>query len=202
MSKKHSKKKNHKPFNPIHTVEKLHEPRPKLKNSKTDNNWKDPKDSSSPSGENKELVFSKGDREIILHIRSLLSQNGEMPEYLEKTNEIEFAIEGVFDTHHLGVSCYSNVLKIFSLKQVNAINRCSNEAFKYITNLSFKIQMGGFCYSPEGDSFIYYLGIPLYEKPKRQFVESIIKHVIKILDNYVPEIISCIHGTNHLKKED
>jgi hypothetical protein len=202
MRKKHFKKKNHKPFNPIRNVEKLQELRPKLRKYESHNNGRDPKVSSSPSEEKKRLMFSERDKEYVLHIGNLLAQKGIMVEYLEKKNGFTFSIKGDSDIHHLGISCCSDVLKIFSLKDLYGVSsRCSNEAFKQIMHLNFKIQVGGFCYVPESDSITYYLGVPLYEKPKRKFVESLIMHVVKVIDNCVPAVISYIDQAKHWKKK-
>ena len=145
-------------------------------------------------------MFSERDKEYILHIRTLFSQNGEMPEYQEDLNAIKFSVNGKFNIHHFCISCHNNVLKIFSLEKIEAHNS-SNEVLKHIMNLNLEMQMGSFCYIAERDCFVYYLGVPLYEKPEKKFVGSIIKYTVDILDDHIPEIISCIHGANHWKKE-
>ena len=43
--------------------------------------------------------------------------------------------------------------------------------------------------------------VPLYGKLEKDFIGSIIKYTVDVLDKYVPEIISCIHEANHWKKE-
>ena len=203
MSKKLSKKKNRKPFNPIRNVEKLQELRAKLRKLESDNNGRGPKASFPPSEEKKKGDFSERDKEYVLYIGNLLAQKGIMVEYLEKKNGFTFSIKSDSDLHHLGISCCSDVLKIFSLKDLYEVSsRCSNEAFKQIMHLNFKIQVGGFCYVPESDSITYYLGVPLYEKPKRKFVESLIMHVVKVLDNCVPAVISYIDQAKYCKKEE
>jgi hypothetical protein len=201
MGKNNSRRRNHKPFNPIRNVEKLHELRPKLRKLESDNNGRGPKASSPPSEEKKKENFLEKDREIVLHVRKLFSKNGEMAEYREDPNAIILSIKGDYDIHPLSISCHSSVLQILSVKKINA-NNISNADLKYIMHLNFKILMGNFCYIPERECFVYYLSVPLYEKPEKEFVESIIKYTVDVLDDYVPEIISCIHEANHWKKEN
>ena len=126
-------------------------------------------------------------------------KDGEMPEYREDLNAIKFPVKGDLGTHRLFISCYSNVLRIFSFIDSN---NSSNEVLNHIMKLNLKIQMGSFFYSTERDYIMFNLGVPLYGKLEKGFIESIIKYAVDVLDDCVPKLISCIHEANHWKKED
>ena len=200
MGKKHSKTKKQKPFNPIRNAEKLFELRPKLKKNSLDNDEREPDAPSSlPKGKGK-LMFSEEDREIVLSIREMFSNKGEMPKYKEKFNAISVPIEGDFDIHPLHISCCHSVLRIFSEKHIDA-NNISEEVLKHVMDLNFRINMGSFYYLKVKDCFVFRMTVPLYEKPEKAFVEGLVEYVIDILDVHVPEILSCVNEIPRWNKE-
>ena len=199
MGKNHSKKKKHKPFHPIPNGNKLQKLKPKLRKLESDNSGRNPKSSSSPSGEKDKRIFSEKDRENVLHIRRIFSNAGKMPEYHEKSNAIKFSVKGDLSTHRLCISCYSDVLKIFTFIDTN---NNSNELLNHLMELNFRMQMGSFCCNTERDYIMFNLGIPLNGKLEKDFIGSIIKYTANILDDCIPGIITCIREANHWKRED
>lgn len=145
-------------------------------------------------------MFLEKDREIVLSIREMLSNNGEMPEYKDKFNAISVPIEGDYDVHPLHISCCHSVLKILSKKCINA-NNSSKEVLKHIMDLNFRINMGSFHYIKERDCFVFKMTVPLYEKPGKAFVGGLLKYVIDTLDMHVPEILLCVNEIPRWKKE-
>ena len=145
-------------------------------------------------------MYSEKDREVVLNIREMFSKDGEMPEYREEFNLIRVPIEGDYDIHPLLIKCSDSVLSIFSAKAIDAKNS-SEKALKHIMNLNFRINMGGFHYITERDCFMFKMSVPLCEKPEKAFLGGLLKYAIDVLDDYVPEIISCINNANHWKKE-
>jgi hypothetical protein len=201
MGKNHSKKKKGKPFNPIRNGKKLQKLRPKHRKLESDNSGRNPKSSPSPSEEKEKRMFSEEDQKMMLHIKSILSQNGKTPEYHKESNAITYAIKKKSNIYPLFIDCQNSVLRIRSLRSIGAING-SEDVLKYILDLNFRMLMGGFCYIMEKDCIVYKLSIPLYEKPAKGFVASLIVYSIDILEDQIPEILLQIHETPRWKKED
>ena len=200
MGKNHSKKKNHKPFNPIRNVEKLQELKQKLRKNKSNSNEKEPGASSSVTGDNEKHFSSEKEREIILHIVDIFSSNSDMVEYREKLNAIILTIKGRIGTHRLLITYMKNVLLVVSLKGIYA--NCTDSFFEHIMTLNSQISMGCFYYSPEKEQILYKVGIPLHEKPEEEFLEGIIAFVCYLLDECVPEVLSYITESENLKKKN
>ena len=200
MGKNHSKKKKQKPFNTIRNAEKLQELRPKLRKLESDDNGTEPGSDCHASNEREEQMFSKKDRKMILHIRELFPNNGETVEYFKETNGIIFPITKGSKMYPILVSCYSSVLHIFSMENIN-VNNSSNKVLKHIMGINFRILMGGFQYNTKKDCFVYQMTVPLYEKPKKEFIGSLLTYSVDILEEYVPEIISSSNEASHQKRE-
>jgi len=145
-------------------------------------------------------MFSEKDRKTVLSIREMFSKDGNMPEYREKSNAIYLEINGKIDTHNIVITCCNYVLVILSARGVDAHN-CSEESFKYVLDLNLGITMGSFGYSLEGECFIYKLNVPLHEKPEKEFIKNLTTFTIKVLDYYVPEILSHIHENKNGNEE-
>ena len=200
MAKNHSKKKKHKPFNSIRNVEKMQELRPKLSKLESKDNGTEPGSDCHTSSEREEQLFSKTDREIILHIRELFPNNGKTAEYLKEENGIILSIRRDCNIYPFLISCYSSVLHIFSMENIN-VNNSSNEVLKHIMGINSRIQMGGFKYNSKEDCFVYQLTVPLYEKPKKEFIGSLLAYTVDIIEDYVPEFLVSTSEAHHLKGE-
>lgn len=200
MGKKDSKTKKRKPFNPIRNVEKLHELKQKLRKNKSNSNEEEPGASSSATGENNKHFSSEKEREIILHIMDLFSSNSDMVEYREKLNAIILTMKGKIGTHHLLITYIKNVLLVVSLKGIYV--NCSDSFFEYIMTLNSQISMGCFYYLPRREQISYKYGIPLDEKPEKEYLEGIIAFVCNLLDECIPEVLSHIAKSANLKKEN
>jgi hypothetical protein len=201
MGKNNREGKNSKPFNPIRNVEKLQELKPKLRKLESNNNGTEPDSHQHVSSEKKEQMFSIKDREIILYIRELFLNNGEKVDYFKETNAIIFPIKKDLNVHPLLISCRCSVLHIFSMKNISASNS-SNEVLKYIMCINSKIPMGGFYYNTKKDSFMYQMTAPLYEKPGKEFIWSLLAYSVDILEEYVPEILLSTNEAHHQKREN
>ena len=198
MGKKNSKTKNRKPFNPIRNAEKLLELKRTLREDKPNNNKKGPDASSSATGEKKEHFSSE--KEIILHIVDLLSINSDMVEYHEKVNAIILTMKGKIGTHRFLITYMKNVLLVVSLKGIYV--NCTDSFFGHIMTLNSQISMGCFYYLPKREQICYKFGIPLHEKPSKEFLEGIIAFVCNLLDECVPEVLSYIAESVCFKKEN
>ena len=190
MTKYHNKKKKQKPFNQVRNGEKLQELRPKLKESKSTNNQTKPDSKCRASGRQEEQMFSKEDREIILHIRKLFSNNGKMAQYSKETNGIILSPKKDCKIYPLLISCCSSVLNIFTIENIK-VNNNSNEVLKHVMGINYRMLMGGFKYNTKKNCFIYQLAVPLYEKPEKDFIGSLLSYTVDMLEDYVPEVISC-----------
>jgi len=200
MAKNHSKKKKQQNFNPIRNVEKLQELRPKLGKFKSNNNEAEPCSFQHVSKEQEKQMFSVQDREIILHIRELFPNNGEKADYFKDTNAIILPIKTDLNVHPLIIGCSCSVLHIISMKNISTSNS-SNEVLKSIMGINSRIPMGGFYYNTNNDGFGYQMTVPLYEKPGKEFVGSLLAYSVDILEEYVPEILLTTNEAHYPKRE-
>jgi hypothetical protein len=201
MGKNNREGKKSKPFNPIRNVEKLQELKPKLRKLESNNNGTEFNPKQHISSKKKDQMFSIQDREIILHIRELFPQNGEKVDYYKEANAIILQIKKDLNVHPLLIGCRCSVLHIFSMKNISTSNT-SNDVLKYIMDINSSIPIGGFYYNTKNEGFMYQMTVPLYEKPSKEFIWSLLAYSVDILEEYVPEILLSTNEAHHQKREN
>jgi hypothetical protein len=134
-------------------------------------------------------MFTEEDREMMLHIRKLLTIDGELPKYSKEQNAVLLNINGEFTNHPLLIFQLHNVFNIMSLKGVDASVSPEKLAL-YFAKQNSVIPIGGFVLDSAADRFIYKLSFLLHENPKQEFIHNTVACVVKLLDSRVPEIIS------------
>ena len=68
--------------------------------------------------------------------------------------------------------------------------------------INSRIPMGGFYYNTNNDGFVYQMTVPLYEKPGKEFVGSLLAYSVDILEEYVPEILLSTNAAHYQKREN
>jgi len=196
--------KNHKKFNPKRNVKRISRPKLRLRGYNTKNDGKNYQFYISAFGRRYNEKFSKKEREITLYMRDLFSDNGDKAEYFSRSNSIILIMENDNCNQPIILTHMDSLLIIYSLNGVitGKDDNVYERTLKYIKTLNSGIPMGGFDYLPEGEIFLFKLGTPLYQKPTKEFMESILAYTNDVLNKCIPKIHSHIYQLDIPKKED
>ena len=196
--------KNHKKFNPKRNVERISRPKLRLRGYSSQNDGKNCQFYISAFGRRYNEKFSKEEREMTLHIRDLFSDNGERTEYFSRSNSIILIMGNDNCKQPISITFMHSFLVIYSLNGIitGKDDNVYERTLKYIEPLNSSIPMGRFDYFPEGEIFLFKLDTPLYQKPTKEFMESIFAYINDVLNKCIPKIHLHIYQLDIAKKED
>jgi hypothetical protein len=196
--------KNHKNFNPKRNVKRISRPKIRLRGYSSQNDDKNCQFYISAFGRRYNEKFSKKEQEMILHIRDLFSDNGERTEYFSRSNTNNLIMENDNCNQPIILTYMDSLLIIYSLNGVitGKDDSVYERTLKYIETLNSGIPMGSFDYFPEGEIFLFKLVTPLYQKPKKEFMESILAYINDVLNKCIPKIHLHIYQLDIAKRED
>ena len=196
--------KKHKNFNSNRIDKKFRRSKLRLRGYSSQNDGKNCQSYISAFGRRYNENFSKKEQEMTLHIRDLFSDNGERAEYFNRSNSIILIIKNDNCNQPIILTYMDSLLIIYSLNGVitGKDDSVYERTLKYIETLNSGIPMGSFDYFPEGEIFLFKLVAPLYQKPKKEFMESILAYINDVLNKCIPKIHLHIYHLDIAKKED
>ena len=132
-------------------------------------------------------IYTKNDREVISALHGDLSEHIHFHKYLKQSNRIIFIIPGAISSHILGVTCFENVLTVYSEKLMH-ITDWPNGFWECIMELSWFLKIGSFDFMVQEKKIGFFISVPLYEKPPKEFVLDLLYMTCSVLDTFVPEV--------------
>lgn len=195
---------NHIKFKSKQNARKQNRPKLRLRGYNTENDGKHNRCYLSAIGRKHRGKFSVIEKEMMLHIRDLFTDNGERAEYFNWSNSIILTMENDLYIYPFIMSFKNDVLTIYSIigHDTGDDDSIYERMLEYIGSLNFNIPMGSFDFCSELEMFLFKLGIPLYEKPSKEFIEKIFNYIRDTLNKYIHRINSRLEELSRIKKEN